>query len=141
MVFQINVFLGEQLDKMQDVTAALTGANISIRSFNISDSGELRLIVNRPEDALYVLKNKGYTVSKSAVIVAVVAEAIGRLDRTIGVLTDNNITVEYVYALNVNAFSDTIIVIKVDDTRKALEIYAKENMKILSPEEVYSFNG
>lgn len=139
MVYQISVSLVDQQNRMMEVTDALAKANIDIRSFFMSDSCELRLIVNRPDDAVYLLSNKGFKTSKSAVIVVAVPDASGALDRTIGVLADNNISVEYLYAFAVKTSDDAVIVIKVNDIKIALEIYARENIRVLSPKEVYEF--
>ena len=100
-VRQISVFLENKAGRLSDVTKVLGDNNVDISALSIADTahfGILRLIVNNPDLAETVLKKNGYTVSISNVIAIAIDDNPGALAKALEVLTDEDITIEYIYA-------------------------------------------
>ncbi len=139
-VKQINVFLENEPGRLAEVTSALSEAQIDIRAVYVTDSttyGMLRLIVNQPDDAKIVLQSKGFTVSISHVIAVELKDVPGTLDKVLRILSDNGVQLEYLYAFVGRASNDAVVVLRVDDRPKTMEIFEKNNIKVLDDKEVY----
>ncbi len=68
---QISVFVENKSGRLAEITEALAAANVDIRAVSIADTsdfGILRLIVNKPKEAVEALKAAGLTVSLTSVI-------------------------------------------------------------------------
>ena len=139
-VKQINVFLENEPGRLAEVTSALSQAQIDIRAVYVTDStsyGMLRLIINQPDDAKIVLQSKGFTVSISHVIAVELKDVPGTLDKVLRILSDNDIQLEYLYAFVGRASNDAVVVLRVDDRPKTMDIFEKNNIKVLDDKEVY----
>ena len=137
---QLNVFLENQSGRLAEVTEALSKADIDIRALYIADTtdfGILRLIVDKPSEAVIVLQKAGFTVSQTSVIALAIPDKPGTLDKALAVLSENNISMEYLYAFVGRASSDAVVVIRVDSAEEALNHFHANGIKVLSPEEVY----
>ncbi len=139
-VKQINVFLENQSGRLAEVTEVLSSSEIDIRALYIADTtdyGILRMIVDKPAEAQIVLQNAGFTVSQTSVIALAVPDKPGTLGKALELLSQNSISLEYLYAFVGRASSDAVVVIRVDNGDEALNIFHMNGIKVLSPEEVY----
>ena len=139
-VKQINVFLENEPGRLAEVTAALSEAKIDIRAVYITDSttyGMLRMIVDQPDEAKIVLMNKGFTVSISHVIAVSLKDVPGTLDKVLKLLSDNSIQLEYLYAFVGRLSTEAVVVLRVDDRVKTMEIFEQNNIPVIDDKEVY----
>ncbi len=139
-VKQINVFLENEPGRLAEVTAALSEAKIDIRAVYITDSttyGMLRMIVDQPDEAKIVLMSKGFTVSISHVIAVSLTDVPGTLDKVLKLLSDNGIQLEYLYAFVGRLSTEAVVVLRVDDRVKTMEIFEKNNIPVIDDKEVY----
>ncbi|MBR5387296.1 MAG: ACT domain-containing protein [Clostridiales bacterium] len=139
-VKQINVFLENEPGRLAEVTAALSEAKIDIRAVYITDSttyGMLRMIVDQPDEAKIVLMSKGFTVSISHVIAVSLKDVPGTLDKVLKLLSDNGIQLEYLYAFVGRLSTEAVVVLRVDDRVKTMEIFEKNNIPVIDDKEVY----
>lgn len=70
-VEQISIFIENKSGRLAEITRILGEAGVNIRALSLADTsdfGILRLIVNDRETAKQVLKERGFTVSKTAVV-------------------------------------------------------------------------
>lgn len=140
-VKQLSVFVENQPGKMAEITAVLHRNNIDIRALSIADTtnfGVLRLIVDRPSAAADALKEAGFTVSLTKVIAVGVSDAPGGLASVMAVLSQGGITVEYIYAFISRELGTAYVILRTDDTERALEILTAHNIPILCEKEVGS---
>jgi len=140
-VKQISVFLENKSGRLAEVTSILGKNNIDISALSIADTtdfGILRLIVNKPDDALNVLKENGFTVSATDVIAISVEDKPGGLAKALDTLYKNNIGIEYMYAFVGKISDEALVILKVDKVEDALKTLNENNIKILSADEVYS---
>ena len=139
-VKQINVFLENEPGRLAEVTAALSEAKIDIRAIYVTDStsyGMLRMIVDQPDEAKIVLAAKGFTVSISHVIAVSLKDVPGTLDKVLRLLSDNNIQLEYLYAFVGRLSTEAVVVLRVDDRPKTMEIFESNNIPVINENEVY----
>ncbi len=139
-VKQINVFIENEPGRLAEVTAALSEAKIDIRAIYVTDSstyGMLRMIVDQPDEAKIVLMNKGFTVSISHVIAVSLKDVPGTLDKVLRLLSDNNIQLEYLYAFVGRLSTEAVVVLRVDDRVKTMEIFEANKIPVIEDKEVY----
>ena len=140
LVKQISVFLENKSGRLAEVTKTLSENKIDIRALYIADTTEygiLRMIVDKPDDALKLLTDSGFTVSSTNVIAITIADTPGTLDNALEVISTNNISVEYLYAFVGRASSDAIVVIRVENPSQAVEVLMKSGIHVVETKEVY----
>ena len=140
-VEQISIFLENKSGRLADVAGVLAQAGVNIRALSLADTtdfGILRLIVNDTEKAKQVLKNCGFTVGKTEVIAVEVSDRPGGLASILGVMKDNGINVEYMYAFVQKSGGNAIIIFRFDELEKAIDTLQKAGIRILKGEEVYA---
>lgn len=140
LVKQISVFLENKSGRLAEVTKTLSENHIDIRALYIADTAEygiLRMIVDKPDEALKLLAAAGFTVSSTNVIAIAVADKPGTLDKSLELLSVNNISVEYLYAFVGRASTDAIVVIRVENPAETVEILQKSGIRVIESREVY----
>lgn len=140
-VEQISVFVENRSGRLAEVTQVLAEANINIRAFYLAEAGDfgiLRLIVNDIEKATMVLRDSGFTVSKTEVIAIAVPDNPGGLARILNNIKDKGVNVEYMYAFVEKSTENAIVIFRFDEISKAVDILKNEGIKILKGEDVYS---
>jgi hypothetical protein len=140
LVKQISVFLENKSGRLAEVTRTLRARGIDIRALYIADTTEygiLRMIVDKPDLALEALGGNGFTVSSTNVIAVAIPDKPGTLDNALETLSDNGISVDYLYAFVGRSSSDAIVVIRVEDPELALDKLEQTGIRVLSSKEVY----
>jgi hypothetical protein len=140
-VKQISVFLENRKGRLYEVLNVLATEKINIRALSIADTadfGILRLIVPDPDAAKKILEKGGFTVKENNVIAIEVPDRPGGLAFVLKALQDADINVEYLYAFVATAHKDAIVVIRTENNDGALKALKKGDVKVLSPEELYS---
>lgn len=140
LVKQISVFLENKSGRLAEVTKTLSANKIDIRALYIADTTEygiLRMIVDKPDTALELLKKSGFTVSTTNVIAIAVEDTPGTLDNALEILSANKISVEYLYAFVGRRSSDAIVVIRVEDPETAILALEADKIRVIGSKEVY----
>ena len=115
---QISVFIENRPGRVSNVCALLEQAGINVRGFMISDTndyGILRLVVDRPDDALDLLGRNGYAAKAKPILVARLEDRPGNLSRLLDHLSEAQINVTYSYSL-----ISTFVAICTSDIEQAL---------------------
>ena len=140
-VEQISVFLENRAGRLAEVTRTLAENQINIRALSLADTsdfGILRLIVTDNEKAKEALKAKGFTVGRTNVVAAEVGDKPGGLHAILEMLNAGGVNVEYMYAFVTQSGRNAILIFRFDRTDQAIEVLQKNNVHILSGEELYS---
>ena len=77
---QLSVFVENKPGRLAEITEVLAAANIDIRAISVADTsdfGILRVIVDKPKEAIETLKEHGMTVSLTNVIAVGVSDHPG----------------------------------------------------------------
>ena len=139
MAIQISVFIENKEGRIKKAIDTLAKAGVNIRALSVGDSskyGILRLIVSDNKKAITALEEEGFIVKESEVIVIAVPDKPNGLNSTLAILDDANINLEYIYAFVSSNPDEAIVAIKVEDTAKAIDVFEKNNAKILKKEDL-----
>jgi hypothetical protein len=139
-IFQVSVFVENKEGRLADITGVLAKNNINIRALSIADTthfGILRLIVDDPYKAEKIFTENGFTVSLTNVIAIEVSDVPGGLSKALQILSDNGISVEYMYAFNSYIDGKAFVIIRVEEIEKTITILSKNGIKLLESTVIY----
>lgn len=139
-VEQISIFIENKSGRLAEVTRILGEAGVNIRALSLADTsdfGILRLIVNDREKAKAVLKEKGFTVSKTDVVAVEVPDRPGGLSQILQTLDGENINVEYMYAFVERCGENAVIIFRFDETDRAIKCLLDKGFNVLEGERLY----
>ncbi len=140
-VEQISIFLENKAGRLADVTRVLSEAGVNIRALSLADTsdfGILRLIVDDNDKAKAALKKNGFTMGKTDVVAVEVEDRPGGLSRILGILSKQNINVEYMYAFVQHSGKDAVIIFRFDDLDAAVKALQENDVKVLEGKTVYT---
>ena len=125
-VTQISVFLENRPGRLRKLLQVLASAEVNLRGLSVADTADFgiaRLIVADVQPAVEAIRAAGLTVSTSQVLRVEVPDVPGALAYSvIGPLADAGINVQYLYSFNQRPADKAIVVLKVDDVEKALQV-------------------
>ncbi|NLM98176.1 MAG: ACT domain-containing protein [Halanaerobiaceae bacterium] len=139
IIKQLSVFLENKSGRLTELTETLGQAGINMSALCIADTSEfgiIRIMVSDPEEALRVLREKGFTVKLTDVICLEIPNKPGALARALKVLSREGISVEYMYAFSMNEKS--LIVIRTEDIENTIELLKKNDVELLGAGELYN---
>ena len=131
---QISVFIENRKGRLGDILDVLKADGVNILSMSLADTSEyglLRIISNKPEEGKAALSKAGFSAMLTDVFIISLPHEAGALQGILRVISDEEISVEYMYGLSV-ASEDASIVVKTSDPAKADEVFAKHTIKTLS---------
>jgi hypothetical protein len=141
-VEQISVFLENKPGGLEKVTRILKDAGINIRTLAVADTsdfGIVRLIVNDVEAATRVLRESGFTVSRTTVVAVEVPDRPGGLHGILEVIAKENINIAYMYAFVEKSGENAVMLFRFDQQDRAIDVLLKSGIAVLSGEKLYSF--
>ena len=139
-VEQISIFIENKSGRLAEVARILGEAGVNIRALSLADTsdfGILRLIVNDREKAKQVLKDQGFTVSKTEVVAIEVPDRPGGLSEILETLDGESINVEYMYAFVERCEENAVIIFRFDETEKAIKTLIEKGFNVLEGERLY----
>ncbi len=138
-VRQIGLFIENRAGRLQTVAQRLGDAGIDIRALSLADTsdfGILRLIVNRTEDAVAVLKQAGFTLKLAEVVAAEIPDRAGGLASVLAVLEAAGMNVEYMYAFVEKTASQAVLVFRFNDPAAAVQALQQVGIRVLQEADV-----
>lgn len=140
-VEQISIFIENKSGRLAEIARTLGDAGINIRALSLADTtdfGILRLIVNDREKAKLILKEKGFTVSKTEVVAVEVPDRPGGLSEILQTLDSESINVEYMYAFVERCGENAVIIFRFDETEKAIAALLCKGFNMLDGDKLYN---
>ena len=137
LIKQISVFVENKSGRLSDILNVIGKNGIDISALSIADTtdfGIVRMIVNDPDKVAEILKSNNLVVKVTDVIALAVADKPGGLA---GELKNAGISIEYMYAFIGKSDKGALVIVRVENPEKALEVLKDENVTVVSPEEVY----
>lgn len=134
MIKQLSVFVENRKGSLHKVTNELTEGGINIRaiaSFDTPDFAILRLVVDKAQEAKTYLTSKGFVVRIHEVIGVELEDKPGSLNTMLGILADNEISLNYIYSFIIRGGKAPVMVFATDDYEKAAQVLVKEHVKIV----------
>lgn len=126
-VKQLSIFLENRKGRMRKALDVLEKGGVNIRALSIADTsdfGILRLIVPEPDKTKKLLEDNNFLVKVGEVIAVRMPDRPGGLGEILGILDDNDINLEYLYAFVEEKENGAIVLLhpeNIDDGIKALQ--------------------
>ncbi len=140
-VKQISVFLENKQGRLLAVTKNLQERRVNIRALSVADTadfGILRMIVDKPNEAYQGLKQGGFTVSFTEVIVVEMEDVPGGLGKVLAVLSEAAANVEYVYAFCNSDTGGAINVLRLDKQEEGIKALTAAGIRVLTDGEIFN---
>lgn len=134
-ILQVSVFVENTEGRLADIAKVISDNGINIRALSIADTthfGILRLIVDVPERAEKILTENGFTVSLTNVTGFQVGDAPGGLYSVLRILSDNGISIEYMYAFIGRTDGRASVIIRTENDEKTSTILTTNGIEVLS---------
>ncbi len=122
---QLSVFLANKPGTLADVCDELAKADINIFALTISDTADhsvVRLVVNDPARAIAIFEERGVLVVGSKVLAIENNNKPGSLAKIATKLAKAKINIEYAYLATSPGTKKGLMIMRVDDTKRALKI-------------------
>ena len=113
---------------------------IDMRALSLAETegfGIVRIIVDDAYEATTVLKEAGYINKLTPVVVVAIPDETGGLNKVLQLFTDNDINVDYMYAiLGGKTINEAYMIFKVDDPKKAESVLRAKGIRLVQQEEM-----
>lgn len=141
-VKQISIFVENRPGAMHEMTNVLAENKIDMRALSLAETegfGIVRIIVDDAYEATTVLKEAGYINKLTPVVVVAIPDEAGGLNKVLQIFTDNDINVDYMYAiLGGKSINEAFMIFKVDDPKKAESVLRAKGIRLVQQEEMSS---
>jgi hypothetical protein len=134
-ITQISVFLENRKGRLYEVCSLLGKNKINIRALTIAETPEfgiLRIVVDKPQEAIKLLKNNGFTANLTDIVAVEVEDKPGGLAGILKVLSTDDINVEYMYGFIEKSSDKALLVFRFEETDKAIKILRKNKVKVIN---------
>ncbi len=132
---QLTIFVENKQGKLVEITRLLAENDVNMRALSIADTkdfGILRLIVDDTDRALVELGENGVMVKITEVVAVEIPHRPGALSKTLTVLADAGINVEYLYAFLASKGQGAYVVLRVADNKAAEKVLTKAGYLVLN---------
>lgn len=142
-VKQISIFVENKIGNLAEVTQVLSKAGVSLHAISLADTkdfGVLRVIVDDSYLAATTLKEQGYIFSITPVLAIAISDEPGSLYRVLTMLEEGSVNLEYLYDFNTRKSDYAYLILKVEQVEEAVEVLAKNHIRLLSQEDLKTNN-
>ena len=137
IIKQLSIFLENNSCRLVEVLSTLGEEKIDIKAISIADTSEfgiLRMLVSQPEEALQLLRKRGFSVNLTNVIAIATPVEAGSFAKALKILSDKSISIEYLYAFSIG--KKAAIIIRTEDIEKATMTIRESSMELLNATEL-----
>jgi len=137
---QLSIFVENKPGKLVEALETLADAKIDMRALSLADTAEfgiLRVIADKPDEALTVMQSAGFLVKTNDVIPVAVGDKPGGLVAVLRVLADEGIDVEYTYAFVAHSRDSAYVILRVTDNEAAIKVLKQNVVSLLTAEQIY----
>ena len=134
-ITQISVFLENRKGRLNELCTLLGNNDINIMALTVADTetfGVLRMVADKPEEALKLLKDNGFTARRTRVLAVEVGNDPGGLAKIVRIFDENDANVEYMYAFAQTITDKALLVFKIEDFDHGKEILLKNGVNLIS---------
>lgn len=125
---QLSVFLANKPGTLATVCEELAKAKVNIFALTISDTADhsvVRMVVSDHEQALHIFEERGVLAVESKVLLIENDNKPGSLAAISKILAKAKINIEYAYLATSPGAKKGLLVLRVDDTKRALKVLKK----------------
>lgn len=138
LIKQLSIFLENKSGRLNEVSKILGDSGINMLAFSVADTSEfgiLRLIVSDPEKACSVLRDNQFSVNLTDVVCLNCPNEPGALAKALQILSDNQISIAYLYAYSVGESAN--VVLKPDQLDECIRVLQEHKMELIKASELY----
>lgn len=140
---QVSIFVQNKTGRMAQVARLIANLGIDIRSLYVADTsdfGIMRLIVDKPEQAMEALKAEGLAVSLTDVLAIGMEDKPGTFASVLEIFEKFSIDIEYMYAFITRNHNQAVIIVRVDDNmcEKSINILTESGISLIKPTDIYN---
>ncbi len=136
---QLSVFVENQFGRLEAIIDAIGKKGVNIRALSMADTtdfGILRVIVDDTEKAKAALDEIGVIAKATDVIAVYIDDKTGGLASILKLITEAEISVEYMYAFLSRDAGKALMVLKADDEAAAEKVLSENGVALLDPKEL-----
>jgi len=138
-ITQISVFLENRKGRLYEVCSLLGSNDINIRALTVAETesfGVLRIVVDKSDEAIKVLRDNGFTANFTDVVAVEVGDRPGGLAAILKVFAENEVNVEYMYGFVEKHSDKALLVFRFEDADVAQQVLAKHSISIVTAQEI-----
>jgi hypothetical protein len=134
---QVSVFMEKALERFREITELFHDAGINIRAHSLVGHSTtpykiLRVIVDDPDTAAALLKNRGLSVKIEDVLAVEVDHRAGGLYGILKILDAEGLELRYTYAAAHDVCQKAAIVLSFDDLERAVKVLADHGVPLIA---------
>ena len=136
---QLSVFLANKKGSLHEISDIIAKAGVDLRSMCIADTsdyGIVRMIADDPQKAADVLAAAGHTANIRTVTAFAVPDVPGGLSNVLCLLEENNVNIEYLYALVTTNKDKAYAVMRTDDTERTEKLLLENSVELLEEDKI-----
>ena len=141
MAHHISVFMENKPGKLERTPEVLQEAGINIRAMSMASAGEfgvIKLLVDKPREALEALKGGRIPASLREISVALIEDAPGALNRLLATLSGKGINIDDTYGFILKDRALAAIVLETETSPETARILAETGIRTLEDDEIYT---
>ncbi len=138
-VKQISVFIENRHGRLAELTRLLGTAGIDLIALSVADTtdfGILRAITSDTDRAAAVLREADCTLGVTDVLGICVPDEPGGLANVIDVLSENGVSIEYIYSFVRNINGKAGLILRVDKPCEAHRLLEEKGVTLLSQADI-----
>jgi hypothetical protein len=138
MLDQVTVFLENDKGRLSALTRVLSDADINMYALTIaetSDYGLVRIVCNKPEEAVKALRAADMRASVTEVVAVTVPNRPGGLAELLQKFEELDLNIDYGYCFSV-AGEEAVDVLKGSDAKRASEALAAAGYRLVTSEDL-----
>ena len=136
---QLSIFVENRPGAVLEITDVLEKYHINLRALSIAetaDYGVVRIIVNKRDQAIEVLKNAGFLVTITPVIAVAVGDVPGGLRTVLHALCEADIHIEYANAFVAPIGDSATILLRCSEMERAVHLLEDAGFRVLTRAEI-----
>ncbi len=136
---QINIFVENRAGRIMSITEALYKENINIRAMAVQDRGEfglVKVIVNKPDQAVRVLQQAGFACKEKDVLAVVLEDRPGGLFHLLKVFPEGNVNILDAYGFAAETIKGAVFLLEVENPAEAEAFLKARGFTLLSAHDV-----
>ena len=136
---QLSIFVENKFGRLEAIIDAIGKKGINIRALSMADTtdfGILRVIVDDTAKAKEALDEIGVIAKATDVIAVYIDDKTGGLASILKLITDAEISVEYMYAFLSRDEGKALMVLKADDETAAEKVLSENGVALLDPKKL-----
>lgn len=141
MAKEVNIFIENRPGRLQSVAAILAENDINVRTMTLQDRGEfglMKLIVDKPEKADLVLKDKGFASALKDILAILLEDKPGSFNKLMKAFEKCQVNILDAYGFVIESNKQAVFCVEVKEPGNIKQVLQQEGFNILE-DQLYEF--